>query len=307
MTLIIYNDDSGGISVELRQLQIFCAAAQTLNFTKAGLKLGYAQSNITGQIRQLEEELQVKLFERLGRGIQLTNEGKIFLQNATNILALCQKAKEELSPQVFRGTINIGAAETLCVYLLPQILTEYRKRYPLVEIRVETESCENLYELIKGNHIDIAMVLTDRIKPHDMTVQTLHDECMTLVASPLHKLVKKKIINPSDFSDECLILTSPGCGYRPLILSVFKKHEVKPGSMMELSSVGAIKECTICGLGVAILPKISVKDELERGKLIELDWAGPKFDVKTQLIYHHEKWLTPALKAFQELCSSMVK
>jgi DNA-binding transcriptional LysR family regulator len=74
---------------------------------------------------------------------------------------------------------------------------------------------------------------------------------------------------------------------------------------MELSSVGAIKECAICGLGIAILPKIVVKDELAREKLIELDWAGPHFDVKTQLIYHHEKWLTPAMGAFLELCGSM--
>jgi len=291
--------------MELRQLQIFCAAAQTLNFTKTGLQLGYAQSNITGQIHQLEKELQVKLFERLGRGIQLTNEGKNFLQNAKNILQLCEKAKVELSAQVFRGILNIGAAETLCVYRLPKILTEYRKRYPLVEIRIQTESCENLYELIKRNQIDLALVLTDKMKAPDMVAQILHDESMTMVASPLHKLAKKKKITPNDFSDECLILTSPGCGYRPLILSVFKKYEIKPGSMMELSSVGAIKECTICGLGIAILPKISVKDELARNKLIELDWAGPHFDVKTQLIYHHEKWLTPAMVAFVELCGSM--
>jgi DNA-binding transcriptional LysR family regulator len=300
------NDISLGDGLmELRQLQIFCTAAQTLNFTKAGLQLGYAQSNITGQIHQLEKELQVRLFERLGRGIQLTSEGKNFLQNAKNILRLCEKAKEELSAQVFRGNLSIGAAETLCVYRLPQILTEYRKRYPLVEIRVQTESCENLYEQIKGNQIDLALVLTDSIKVSDMVVQILHDETMTMVASPLHPLAKKKKIKPHDFSDECLIVTSPGCGYRPLILSVFKKYEVKPGSIMELSSIGAIKECTICGLGIAILPKVAVKDELVRGKLIELDWAGPYFDVKTQLLYHHEKWLTPAMRAFLELCVAM--
>ena len=291
--------------MELRQLQIFCAAAQTLNFTKAGLKLGYAQSNITGQIRQLENELQIKLFERLGRGIQLTSEGKNFLQNAQHILQLCERAKEELSPQVYRGTISIGAAETLCVYRLPKILTEYRKRYPLVEIRVQTESCDTLYELIKGNHIDVALVLTDKIKSSDMSVQTLHEESMTMVASPVHHLAHQPNLQPQDFSEDCLILTSPGCGYRPLILSVFKKHEAKLGSMMEFSSVGAIKECTICGLGIAVLPKIAVKDELERKKLIELDWTGPSFDVKTQLIYHQEKWLTPAIRAFLELCGSI--
>jgi len=291
--------------MELRQLLIFCTAAQTLNFTKAGLKLGYAQSNITGQIRQLEDELHIKLFDRLGRGIQLTTDGQKFLQNAEKILQLCHKAKEELSPEVYRGTIRIGAAETLCVYRLPQILTEYRKQYPLVEIQVQTESCEHLFKLIKDNAIDVALALTDTIKSPDMVVQTLHKESMTMVASPLHNLAHKKKLKPSDVSGECLILTSPGCGYRPLILAALKKYDVKPGSIMELSSVGAIKECTICGLGIAILPKIAVKDELERGKLIELDWTEPPLDVRTQLIYHHEKWLTPAMKAFLELCIAM--
>ena len=291
--------------MELRQLQIFCTAADTLNFTKAGLKLGYAQSNITGQIRQLEDELQVKLFDRLGRGIQLTSEGKKFHKSAKNILEMCEKAKDEISPQVCRGIVNIGTAETLCIYRLPQILIEYRKLYPQVEIRVQTESCDNLFELIKANEIDIGLVLTDSIKSPDMSVQTLFDESMAVVVSPLHPLAKAKTINPADFSGECLIVTLPGCGYRPLILAMLREHDATPGSLMELSSVGAIKQCTACGLGIAVLPLIAVKDEIDRGKLIKLDLVDAKVDVKAQLIYHHEKWLTPAMRAFLKLCGSM--
>lgn len=165
--------------------------------------------------------------------------------------------------------------------------------------------CEQFFELIKTNKIDIALVLTDKIKAQEMTVQTLHDEDLTVVASPLHPLAQKKNIKPHDLANECLIITLPGCGYRPLILSMFKEKQVKPEVLMELSSIGAIRQCTICGLGVAILPKIAIKDDLERDKLVELDWAGPKINVKTQLIYHYEKWLTPAIHAFLELCTSM--
>lgn len=289
--------------MELRQLQMFYAAAQTLNFTKAGLKLGYAQSNITAQIKQLEEELHIKLFDRLGRGIQLTTEGKSFLQNTEKILQLCDRAKEEFSPQVYRGTINIGAAETLCVYRLPQILTTYRKLYPLVEIRVHTESYEKLAELIKTNVIDVALVLTDKILSPDLVVETLYEESMAIVTSPFHHLAHNKKVKPNNLSGESFILTALGCGYRPLILAMLKKYDVTPSSIMELSSVGAIKECTRCDLGIAILPKIAVKEELARGKLVELNWVGPSFPVKTQLIYHHEKWITPALRAFLELCN----
>ena len=290
--------------MELRQLQIFYTAAQTLNFTKAGLKLGYAQSNITGQIRQLEDELQVKLFERMGRGIQLTNDGKKFLENAKHILELCAKAKGEFLPHAVRGVLNIGAAETVCVYRLPQILTEYRRLYPQVEIRVQTESCEHFFELIKASAIDVALVLTDSVKAPEMAVQTLHDEQLTAVASPLHPLARQKKITPRALAGHCLITTLPGCGYRPLILSMFKEQTAKPGAIMELSSIGAIRQCTICGLGIAFLPKIAVADDIQRDNLIELDWCGPVFQVRTQLIYHREKWLTPAMRAFIELAGA---
>lgn len=291
--------------MELRQLRIFCSAAETLNFTKTGVELGYAQSNITGQIRQLEAELQVKLFERLGRRIQLTSEGKLFYMNAKEIIALCEKAKAEVGPEVFRGILNIGTAETLCIYRLPQILTEYRKLYPLVEIRIHTEACENQYELIKSNSIDIGLVLTDKVTPPDMTVQTLQAEPIIAVTSPFHPLAQKEVITPEDFAGECLIVTLPGCGYRPLILSMLRDNNVVPGSLMELTSVGAIRQCSICGLGIAILPLVAVKDDLERGRLVKLNLTGANFHVKAQLIHHREKWLTPPMRAFLKLCCSM--
>lgn len=291
--------------MELRQLQTFCTAAETLNFTKTAIKLGYVQSNITIQIRQLEEELKVKLFERFGRRLELTHEGRAFLKNAETILQLCQRAKNELSPDSICGILNIGAAESLCVYRLPQLLLEFRKQYPLVEIRVQTESCNPLLGLIRNNSIDVAIALSNEIDQSDIDLKTLFYEKMSVVVSPLHPLALRKTISPESLTGECLILSPEGCGYRPIILDVLKKYHIEPSAIMELSSVGARKECAICGLGVTILPKITAKNELEQGKLIELDWEGPNFDVKTQIMWHREKWLSPAIRAFIELCNSM--
>lgn len=293
--------------MEIRQLEIFCAAARTLNFTKAANELGYAQSNITSQIHHLEEDLNIKLFERLGRGIRLTNEGKRFLVNAENILQQCNRAKAEFSPEVYRGILNIGAAETLCVYRLPKLLIEYRKKYPLVEIRVKTESCTRLFEMLRSNEVDVALALTGKIEQTDMKVKTLHNEIMTIVASPFHPLTQHTNIDSRDISGECLIVTSEGCGYRPIVLSVLKSCKIKPASIMELTSIGAIKECTACGLGIAVLPRIAVQDDLDRGRLVELNWPELNFDVKTQLIYHQDKWVSPALRAFLTLAEHLVE
>ena len=249
--------------------------------------------------------MHVKLFERFGKGLRLTSEGKHFLKNAESILQQCARAKEELSPDVFGGILSIGAAETLCVNRLPKILLAYRKRYPRIEIRVQTESCNQLFGLLRDNRIDVALALADKIEQPDMLVKTLYDETMAVVASPLHPLAEKKVVQPADLADECLIITTEGCGYRPVVLATLEACQVKPSSIMELSSVGAIKECTACGLGIAILPRIAVNDDLQRRKLVELDWQGPPIFIKTQLIYHRDKWLSPAIKVFLELCDTM--
>lgn len=288
--------------MEFRQLQIFCAAAQLLNFTRAGQTLGYAQSNVTAQIGQLEKELKVKLFERMGRSVQLTADGKTFFKSAQNILTLCESSKAEFLHSGMRGSISLGAAETVCIYRLPEILTEYRSLYPQVELRVQTESCEHFYDFIKNGTVDLALVLTDKVRSPEMKSLTLHQEPMTIVAGPVHPLAKSADLSPGDFAGACLILTLPGCGYRPLVLAALEKHRIHPGSLMELSSVGAIKQCVACGLGIAILPRIAVQEDLDRGKLVELRWSKLKLNVKTQLIHHRDKWLSPAMNAFLELC-----
>jgi DNA-binding transcriptional LysR family regulator len=121
----------------------------------------------------------------------------------------------------------------------------------------------------------------------------------------LHALAHKAIVNPNDLSNECLIISEEGGGYRSMFLSILHEYKIIPGTVMELSSVGAIKECTACGLGYTILPKIAVQDELDRGKLTEINWNGPHLKVKTQLIYHRKKWISPAIQAFLKLCEHM--
>jgi DNA-binding transcriptional LysR family regulator len=289
--------------MELRQLQIFYTAAQSLNFTKAAQKLGYVQSNITNQVQQLEEELHVKLFERFGRGLQLTSEGKLFLKHVEYILQLVGQAKREFLSDEYSGVLIIEATETLCIYRLPALLMEYRKHYPLVEVRVHADSPDFL-ELVRNNSIDVALALTNGVKEPDMSVMTLCKEKMIMVVSPEHPLTQLTVVRPEDLSGQCFILSEVGCIYRPTILEVFKKHEVKPSAIMELSSIGARKECTRCGLGVTLLPQIAAKDELQRGELVQLPWQGPSLDVQTQLIHHREKWLSPALKSFLALCAA---
>ncbi len=291
--------------MELRQLVIFCKAAEMLNFTKAGQHLDYAQSNITGQIRLLEEELKVKLFERLGRNIKLTNEGREFYDYARQILDLSEEAKNHFSTTDFKGTLNIGAAETVCVYYLPKILAKYRALYPNVKISIHMDECDKFIERLKSNSIDVALVLTDTIKAHEMAVQELHSEEIVAVVSPEHYLAAKGSVKPADFEGESLVITPPGCGYRPLILSFFEENKLTLRSIIELASVASIKQCTMAGLGIAFLPKISIKNELAQCTLKELPLKKTQIEVKNFLVYHQKKWLSPAIRGFIALCDGV--
>lgn len=294
--------------MEIRQLKMFCAAAKNLSFTKTATELDYAQSNITAQIRLLEEELTVKLFERLGRTLQLTHDGHKFLKYATKILQLSDEAKEQLiqSPTI-QGKISIGAAESLCIYRLPALLQEYRRLYPAVEIHLEVTSCQEFPDSLRNNDIDVAFTLTQPVTFPDMTTHILIDEPMVFVASPNYKLTAKKILTPMDLNGECLILTEKTCGYRPFIMKMLEDFNVKIGPLLEFSSLGAIKKCVLIGLGISIMPLIVVKEHIATNKLTTFAWEGPNMEVKTQLIYHKDKWISPALRAFLDLTMTMIK
>lgn len=284
--------------MELRQLKIFSTAAQELNFTKAAKKLDYTQANITNQIRQLEEELNVKLFDRLGRGVILSAEGKLFLNYAQDILAQCEKAKNIVSSYNCRRVINIGSSETSCLYRLPQLLLKYRNLFPQAEIKIQTISCAQILDLLKNNRIDLGLVITRKIELPHITATELAREPLVFIVSPDHPLAQAGSLQPDRLSGECMLTTSADCGYRPAVLSMLKQCDIRPGSVMELSSVTAIKECALCGLGFAVLPKVAVENELAQGTLVELTVSRPPAAVHTQLIYHQDKWLSPVVQSF---------
>lgn len=288
--------------MELRQLEIFNESALRLNFTQTAEAMGYAQSNVTKQIKSLERELGVALFERLGKKVFLTPEGKVFHEHVQNILLAVENARDAVNPSNFKGVLHIGAAESICVNWLPQIFQRYARKYPEVDFQLRMDSCYKLADLLRDNQIDVALALAGKIDEPDMIVKILHEEPMCLVANPLSSLAQLDSITPFDFRDVCLILTTEGCGYRPLILDMLHRYRVKPARRMELASVAAIKACVMANMGAAILPEISVAHEIQKGDLVKIDMAFETFHVYSQIFYHKNKWQSPALTRFIDTC-----
>ncbi|MDR7867558.1 MAG: LysR family transcriptional regulator [Sporomusaceae bacterium] len=285
--------------MEIRQLKTFIATARLLSFTKAAEELGYAQSTVTSQIQLLEEELGVLVYERFGKQIKLTKAGERLYTYATQIVELSGEARDyaasSLAPQ---GTVTIGTAESLCIHRLPEVFNLFRSRYPRVEINIRFDVVHDYRTLLRKNAIDIALLLDVPCRETDLVTHVLFAEPMAVIAAPPHPLARKRRVLPGDLNGEALVLTAEGCTYRRIFESILAQAGSKPSSAMGISSNEVIKRFVCDGWGIGFLPRVVVDHDLAAGHLANLKWAGPAFNISAQLIYHKNKWLSPALKAF---------
>jgi DNA-binding transcriptional LysR family regulator len=289
--------------LELQQLKTFTVIVKLGSFTKAAELLDYAQSSISAQIHSLEDELGAKLFERLGRAVCLTEEGKRLLIYAEQLLKLAEEAKEALTGNnVPQGTLIIGAPESLSIFKLPVLLQAYKERFPKVKLVLKMGICNDVFSWIRKNIVDIGFLINTPITASDLVVETLSHEPMTLISCKTHPLAAKGHCRPQDLSGEDLIqIEEPNCCYRIILEAQLAEAGVQPGSVFEFSSVESTKKCVMSGLGISILPKIAVQQEIEAGQLKDLGWTGPDFNIYTQMIYHKNKWLSPAMTALVQL------
>lgn len=293
--------------MELKQLNTFLVIAEQQSFTQAADMLGYAQSTITTQIQLLEEELGTKLFERLGRRISLTSEGRRLLPYAKKMLALSEEARQATAdPEEPRGMLTVGTVESLCTTRLPGLLKAYRSRCPEVEISLKFGCSTDFYRMLKENMIDVAFFLDRESPSPEFNSEWMMPEPMVLLALPDHPLTRREQVVPMDLNGESLILTEEGCGYRAAFESILESHGVQPRSKLETGSVQAIKQLVMSGLGITLLPRTAVEEELAQNRLTALRWGGPDFGMKARIVVHKDKWLSASLKAFLSLSKEML-
>ena len=287
--------------MEIKLLNTFLAVAKNSGFSRAAEKTGFVQSSVSTQIRLLEEELGVRLFERLGRKTYLTAEGKRLLSYAEKIVGLESEAREILSgAQKPSGTLRIGTCETLCITYLPPMLQEYRMRYPEVELTLRLTTSTELCEWIAENEIDIAFLIDEPVVSEMLSAETLFDEPIVLLASRGSERIGEKPVCPKDLDGVDLILTESG-SYRSIFEDILAGEGARPGSVVDCESIEAIKKLVVSGLGIGLLPRIVAQEELQSGQLVELRWDGPDIGVTSQIVHHKNKWLSPALLALIDM------
>lgn len=287
--------------MEIRQLKTFVTAARLGSFVEASKVLDYAPSTITAQIQLLEEELNTKLFDRLGKQVVLTSQGQTLQTYAQQILKLSDEAISATCGTSVGGMITIGIAESLAVIRLSEVFSSYRRLYPNVELDVKFGPCSEFKTYLRKNTIDVAIVLERSIIDQDLLVEVAYPEPMSILCAPSHPLVKKESVGPSNLANETLLVTESGCGYRTILEGMLANVGVQFRSVMAVSSVQAEKQFTASGLGICLLTKIAVEQDVAEKRLVALPWDGPDFKIVAQIVRHKNKWLSPALQVFLDL------
>ncbi len=294
--------------MDLRQLATFRAVATTLSFTRAAATLDYAQSSVTAQIQALEGELGVPLFERLGKRIALSDAGVRLLAYAETMLNLADEARAAVAPDAEPGgTLVIGAPESLCVYRLPPILQRYRARFPRVHLAFRpVVASSELYRALREGTIDVCFLLENTVEDDALASERLVSEPLRLLAHPDHPLARRAHVATRDLEGEPLLLTEPGCSYRVPFERALAAAGCRQGPAIEFGSVEAIKQCAMAGMGIAILPEVAVAAELGRGLLAALPWEDYPCSIGTQMAWHKDKWLSPAVRAFLDVARDVL-
>ena len=298
-------------SVELRQVETFRAVAEELSFSRAAHRLGYVQSSVSAQVAALEQDLGAPLFDRLGRKIALTDAGRVMLRYSSRLLDLTEEAREAVADAgvgsgEVTGTLTVSAPETLLTYRLPRLLALFHERHPKVRLSVRPSAVGRLVgsmrRSVEEGGVNVAFVLDGPVEVSGLSVEPLLEESVSVIVPAAHALASSTMAASRDLSGETVLLPEApesGCAYRGQFERQLGAASVVPAEKMEFQSIEAVKQCVAAGMGVSVMPSVSVSAELEDGKLAALQWQEP-FEVLTQMVWHEERWQSPALRAFLE-------
>jgi DNA-binding transcriptional LysR family regulator len=291
--------------MELHQLRVFQAAVKNGGFTRAGTALHLSQSTVSQHIGQLEHELGCSLFLRVGKRVVVSDAGKVLLQYTEKIfrdLKNAEMAVRELSA-LKRGTVRLGVGPTTLTYRLPQVLADYKRRFPEIELIVLSGNTEFLLGAMQSENLDLAVVMQSDTAPKGLIVTPLGTEEMVVVLNQDHPLARKSALEPSDLAALRFILYEKNTAMQRLIDRYFESFNITPRITMEVENNEAIKSLVRAGLGASILPLCAVANRSSSTQLRVLRVNGMPL-VRNLALVSVDAQILP--NAIRELASKLV-
>jgi len=280
--------------MELRQLRMFCAAAESGSFTAAAEKVHCVQSNITMRLKELEAELRQPLFIRHKSGITLTSAGQTFLGYAQRILQLTEEGRNALLDSAeLAGALRLGSMETTAAVRLPGILARYREQYPQVQLSLITGTTAELIRAVETRRLDGAFVGGFHQNPA-LHQEAILSEELVLVSSSKYRSLQALT---TEMTQQTVLVFRSGCFYRSSLERWLHQAGLIPGQILELGTLDGILSCTAAGMGVTILPKAVVDHHESRNRIACHGLPDEFANVATVFIRHKDGYETSAMRA----------
>ncbi|MBF4692257.1 LysR family transcriptional regulator [Fusibacter ferrireducens] len=288
--------------MELKNLVTVKKIIETGNYQNAARALNYAQSTITFQMKQLESELGIQIFEKNGHKMELTQAGLDVLPIIDRIL----EATEELAYyhdriEKMRGNLKVALPETLITYQIQPILRAFKEKAPNVKLSLQVMNCYAIQEQLINGTIDIAIHYDVGRYPKSITSHRIHTYPLVLVASPVLDEKQQDFVGENQKKQVCHIQNDPNALYLKIFNKYLKEKEIVLETELELWSIEAIKQSVMSNLGVAYLPRFTVERELATGKMIALETEMNDGEITAIYAYNKNKWVSPAMNLFLEL------
>lgn len=285
--------------MNFRKLKIFYETAIELNMTRVANKLYISQPSISQAIHEIEDEVEVKLFDRIGKKLFLTNEGELYLTYVRRILNLYEEAAKTMNDMSKneKGKIKIGASTTIGIYILPDIIKGFLQEHTGIEISLSVDNTINIVKMILENKIDFAYIEGKSCFDEIIKEEVWEDE-LIFICSSRHKWNKKNVLRKEDISNEKFIMREDGSGTREIVESFLESNNIDFNIFMELGNTEAIKKSVEANLGISCLSIRSVEEKIKNGDLKGFRIDGINVTRKLSLIYHKDKFLSNVMKSF---------
>ena len=290
--------------MDIRNLTTFVHVAELGSFSRAGERLGYSQPTISVQIRQLEQELGFRLFDRIGHAVRLTDRGRETLAYAQQVCLLCNQMAQEPQEDASRETlIRLATSDSLSAALLHESFPKLRQCYPGLHLNLTTAGTGELFRLLDHNEVDLVCTLDSHIYNTNYIIAGEEKIGVHFVVASAHPLARKECLTLEDLTGQDFLLTEKGMSYRRILDEWLARASVEIRPVLETGRADLICSLVEQGAGMSFLPDYVTQQAAQRGTLRRMNLQGFEPELWKQLLYHREKWVSPAMRAVISLLS----
>ncbi len=290
--------------MEIRNLVTFLQVAERKSFSKAAEALSYTQSTVSAQIKQLEDELNTRLFDRVNHGVVLTQSGNNLVNKAQKILNIVNEIESESSDtDICEGNVRFAMAPSICDLMMGQTYMTFNKMFPKINVKIMAAETYEMLEMLNRNEADIIFTVDRHVYDAQYIIASEKKVKMNFIAPSDFPLAGKKNISIEELIKYPFVLTEKNLSYRKPFDEKLAEKNLEVTPVIEMGSTSLILELVELGLGVSFLPDYVTQRFKDEGKICYLDVKDFEVGMWRQLLYHKDKWISPAIQRVIEYCS----